>query len=378
LSSVEHQPFFADYSSGAMPPAVSTSPRPPVRTALIIGANGYIGSAVSRAFVRAGWRVFGLVRRPEAATELALTEVIPIIGTLDGDLHWVDGLLEQAKTFNVIINCLELFPEYEQMFGQIMGLVLKLADVSNRHGVRPLLMWSSGCKDYGPSPLQGDPSLVPQTEDTPLNPVAEPIRQRIQTSLAIFKHKDVLDGVVLRPTSVYGYSSSYYGTLMDYAAAEAAKCEPALRIPVNPNVPMHATHIDDCAEAYVALAEHDDRAAVAGRALNISAHRYETVHEVCDALAAEYCFPDGAKFITEDEAGDWFPKSLYFALKFPQWVGSEGIRRLTGWTDKRLLFSENVKAHRIAYEARDEKGHGNIRRVRERMKTFEKMDLRRD
>ncbi|KFH42238.1 UDP-arabinose 4-epimerase-like protein [Hapsidospora chrysogenum ATCC 11550] len=362
-----------------MPPAVSTSPRPPARTALIIGANGYIGSAVSRAFVRAGWRVFGLVRRPEAATELALSEVIPVIGTLDGgDLHWVDGLLEQAKTLDVIVNCLELFPEYAKIYDKIMGLVLRLANASSRHGVRSLLMWSSGCKDYGLSPLHGDPSLVPQTEDTPLNPVAEPIRQRIQTSLAIFKHKDVLDGVVLRPTSVYGYSSSYYGALMDYAAAEATKGEPALRIPVNPNVPMHATHIDDCAEAYVALAEHEDRAAIAGASFNISAHRYETVREVCDALAAEYCFPAGIEFITEEEAGDWFPKSLHFALNFPQWVGSERIRRLTGWTDKRLLFSENVKAHRIAYEAQDKKGHENIGTVRERMKSFDKMDIRRD
>ena len=357
---------------------VPTSNRPAPRTVLVTGANGYIGCAVSKAFVRAGYRVFGLVRRAEATLELQLSEVIPVIGKLD-DLSWVESKLwPQSRTFDVIVNCLESFPDYESLYQQIINLILKLSKTSNEHGVRPLVLWSSGCKDYGLSPLHGEPGLAPHTEETPLNPPAEPIKQRAETSLRIHDHKDHFDGVILRPTSVYGYTSSYYGAMMDYASQQAASGEPALRIPVQPNVPMHAAHVDDCAEAYVALAEHNDRSAVAGQAFNISAFRYETVHEIVTALAAEYGFVEGVKFLKPEEAGAWFPKSLFFALSFPQWVGSEKIRKLTGWTDRRMLFSENVKAYRLAYEAEEAKGHGNITLVRERMKALGDVQIQRE
>lgn len=349
-----------------MSATVPTFPRPSTRTVLVTGANGYIGCAVSRAFVRAGWRVFGLVRRPETTTELQLAEVIPIVGKLD-DLTWVDDLYKQAKTFDAIVNCLESFPDYQILYDQVMFLVLKLADMSNANGVRPLLLWSSGCKDYGVGPLHGDPALAPHTEESPLTATSA-MGQRALTSLHIYDHKDVLDGVILRPTCVFGYSSSYYGTMMDYAAAEAAKGEPALRIPVDPNVIMHAAHVDDCAEAYVALAEHQNRAAIAGKAFNISGYQYETAKEVCGALAAEYGFPEGARFLAPEEAGDWFPLSLQSVFNFPQWVSSDRIREVTGWNDKRMLFSDNLRAHRIAYEAEEKKGHENIGQIRERMK----------
>ncbi|KAK7942620.1 NAD(P)-binding protein [Apiospora aurea] len=55
------------------------------RSVLVVGANGYIGLAVCRAFARAGWRVFGLVRRAEVASSLYAAEVTPIIGTLEDD-----------------------------------------------------------------------------------------------------------------------------------------------------------------------------------------------------------------------------------------------------------------------------------------------------
>lgn len=373
-----YHPPFCDYSHGAMSAAAPTSTRPSPRTVLVTGANGYIGCAVSKAFVRAGWKVFGLVRRPEATLELELGEVIPIVGQLD-DLSWVEPkLYHHAKTFDVIVNCLESFPDYETLFNQVMGLIVKLAKTSNEHGVRPLLLWSSGCKDYGLTPLHGDPDLAAHTEATPLNPPAEPIRQRAETSLRVYDHKDLFGAVILRPTSVYGYTSSYYGTMMDYAAQQAANGEPALRIPVNPNVPMHAAHVDDCAEAYVALAEHKDRPAVAGQAFNISAFRYETVQEIGTALAKAYNFADGVKFLKAEEAGEWFPQSLLFAFNFPQWVDSEKIRSLTGWTDKRMLFSDNVAAHRLAYEAEEAKGHDNIRLIRERMKTLGGMPVKRE
>jgi len=50
------------------------------RSVLVTGANGYIGGAVAKAFSRAGWRTYGLVRRVSDARNLALDEITPIVG----------------------------------------------------------------------------------------------------------------------------------------------------------------------------------------------------------------------------------------------------------------------------------------------------------
>jgi hypothetical protein len=51
-----------------------------------------------------------------------------------------------------------------------------------------------------------------------------------------------------------------------------------------------------------------------------------------------------------------------------QWVGSDKIRQLTGWTDRRLPFSENLAVYRAAYDAAQ--GHENVALVKNRVAGF--------
>lgn len=335
------------------------------RTVFVTGASGYIGAAVCRAFVRAGWKTFGFIRRPEAAKELIEAEAIPVIGTFT-DHGFLGGLYEQANTFDVIVSCTEQLPGYAAHFDEVLGLVKALADTSNSSGVKPLVLWSSGCKDYGTTPVHGASDLAPHTEESPLNG-PDLLQERTSKCMTIFDHSDSFDGVVLRPTNVFGYSSSYYGAMFSYAASEAARGAKVLEIPADPNSVMHGMHVDDCAEAYVALAEHADRTSVAGQAFNISAHRYETTGEIGAALAKEYGFKNGVKFVPMNEAADSFPGAMHFVFSFSQWVGSDKIRQLTGWKDRRAPFSEDVSIYRTAYDVMNAKGDFNIAAVRNRM-----------
>ena len=301
----------------------------------VTGANGYIGNAVARAFARAGWRVFGLVRKPAAAADLAAAEITPVLGTLDGA-----SLIPKLPALDVIVSCTEQVPGYAAHFDTVLHLVCELAKTSNAHGIRPLVLWTSGCKDYGTTAVHGSPDLAPHTEDSPLH--SPPLlRERTASCPRIFQH-DSFDAVLLRPTCVYGYSSSYYGGLFDYAAASKDE----LVVPADENSIMHATHVDDCAEAYVVIAQRP-REEVAGQMYNISGERYETVREVCTALAKEY----GLKVRFAVEAGSEFPTGLHFVLGFSQWVGSDKIRKL-GWRDVRAAFSDDMGVYRKAYEAR--------------------------
>ncbi|KAI1404373.1 NAD(P)-binding protein [Hypoxylon fuscum] len=341
---------------------VNAVPRPPKKTVFVTGANGYIGSAVCRAFVRAGWRTFGLVRRPESANTLVAAEVIPIIGSVSKDAAFLEDLFKYTKTFDVVVSCTEQLP-FGEHYEAIAGILRRLAETSNQNGVKPLVLASSGCKDYGTTGVHGAPGLAPHTEESPLLPT-ELIKERAYHSLKFFEQADLFDAAVIRPTPLFGYDSSYYGFMLEFAAQAAKTEEGALKLPVDFNTILHGCHIDDCGEAYLALAEHPDRAAVAGQCFNISGYRYETLADLAKALEAEYGLRGGVvPASSKDDVGQF----VEFAFGYSQWVDSTKIRRLTGWTDKRMLLSENLHAYRMAYEEAVKTGHEGILRIRERV-----------
>lgn len=185
--------------------------------------------------------------------------------------------------------------------------------------VRPLVLWSSGCKDYGTTKLHGSLDLKAHTETSPLNP-PELVRGRMEGALRALEvaRKDEgragFDVAIVRATPLFGYSGSYYGAMLEYVAAFVAAVaaennigdtagtgkgdERVVKFTADAGTILHGIHVDDCADGYVALArtalfEVDDanhtydrkaqkarRDAVAGQDFNISGRRYETLEEV--------------------------------------------------------------------------------------------------
>ncbi|PLB53874.1 putative NAD dependent epimerase/dehydratase [Aspergillus steynii IBT 23096] len=337
------------------------SPTPTPRTALVTGANGYIGNAVCRAFVRAGWTVYGLTRKTESIPSLAREEIIPILGS-PGDLAFLPTLLSQQKAFDAIISTTESLYDYESHFAEIMALLHSLSSSNNASGIRPLVLFTSGCKDYGMTARADSPNLAPHTESSPLNP-PDVLSPRTYTSLKVFddEHKAAFDAVLLRPTTVFGRSGSFYGPFFDMAQA-AKEGDGVLRLPAHRESVVHGTHVDDCADAYVAIAERD-RTVVAGQIYNISGWRYETLAEVGEALVQEYGLQG---VVYEPPATEGFVgfDVIGVLTGFSQWVGSEKVRNDVGWRDKRQLFSVGIKGYRIAYEQAVREGHSNVLRVK--------------
>lgn len=319
------------------------------KSVLVTGANGYIGNAVAKAFSRAGWRTFGLIRRPEAAAELARNEVVPVIGA-PHDLSFLKQT--EGTVFDAVVSNTEDWTNPVQHLEYVRAMVDEVARDSRRLGVRPLIMFSSGCKDYGKmAEKHGDPNLVPHTEDSPLSP-PDLLIPRNDCGVALLQsNTDPFDATVLRPTIVYGYSSGYYAQLFDYAS----KCERVLHIIADPHAIMHSLHVDDCAEAYVALAEHSRREEVAGQAFNISNATYETAQQIGEALAKSYglklefdASPDAA---VAAAAKSPLQTTIHSLANFWQWVDCSKVRSLTGWHERRLTFVDGIDIYRMAYEA---------------------------
>lgn len=341
---------------------------------------------MARAFVRAGWHVYGLIRRPEAAAQLLKDEIVPIVGALpppnadrdSPDLAFLSAVHAHTKTLDVIVGCTEHIADYPTHYAQVLALFRALAATSGDAGVRPLILWTSGSKDYGFSPLDGTPGLAPHTEDSPLE-MPDFVRPRATYSLKILEPDNAVlfDAVVLRPPNVYGYSSSYYGMIFEWAERVRAEVVESgqsggYEVAVDPRTILSAFHVDDCGEAYVALAEHADRSQIAGRVLNVGARGYMTAGKFLEALAQEYDIPGGFKHTDSERAKSNTSGFIGSAIGWSQWLGSEEIKKITGWTEKRMPFIENFGVYRRAYEVAAAAGHDDLARVQEMRKVFDK------
>lgn len=336
---------------------------PPQRqVVLVTGANGYIGSAVARAFVRAGHYTYGLVRRESSMPELETGEVIPILGSPNNVADWAGDL--KMGPPQVIVSTTEDVRNYEVHYNEVVAMLryLSTEQGSTPASIRPLVLFTSGCKDYGRTGLDGSPDLQPSREVNPLSP--PPFAQnRARLSNTIFNHVDVFDPVLLRPTTVYGLTSSYYSDAF-VRAETASQQNTSLIIPSRKDSIMHGCHVDDCAEAYVCLAEHPNRSDITGQSFNISASEYETAGDVATAIAKQYGI-DKVLFQPEEGTEDTNFKNMLFA--FSQWVSSEKIRKVVGWKDRRPLFQDNVGAYRRAFEANRDQGHESVLRAQQKL-----------
>lgn len=327
--------------------------KPKQKTALVTGANGYIGEAVARAFQRAGFKTLGLVRTPQSAIVLEKHSIIPITGSAAKYEDVLAAVRTHITAIDVIASTTEDKRNYVQHFTDTMVLFRALAKMSNEQGVRPLVLITSGCKDYGPGEVDGSHNLVAHTEEAPLNPPPF-LKNRTTYSLQALQ-EDSFDVVVLRPTNVHGGSSSHFGEFFELAA-DAKKDGRPLHFDSDPRTIVHSMNVNDCGDAYVALANHPNRSDVAGQCFNISAgKRYETLREVGHALVRLYQIPQGLQF-GASERGVLEPSNML--TNFSQYVSSEKIRSLTGWTDESPMFAQDIRRYRLEYlDAKQGGGH---------------------
>ncbi|OAP58652.1 hypothetical protein AYL99_07742 [Fonsecaea erecta] len=315
---------------------------PRARTVLVTGANGVIGQSVGRAFSQAGWTTYGLLRSPRSAQDLVREEIIPIVGSAANYLEFVDSL----PPIDVIVSCSEDIKNYKVHFDDVLAMILGVSSSSRRQGgPKPLVIFSSGCKDYGTTARHGDPDLAPHTENSPLNPPAL-LAKRTECALSMFNHAEAFDAVITRPTTVFGRWGSWYAVFFMLAEAAKAAGRSSFTLYSTPNAILHGTHVDDVGSAYLAIAEAP-RPVVAGQVYNISAHSYETLADIATALEkshgvqVDYADP-GPK--DDKEFG------VNSVFNFPQWVDSTKLRSHTGWVDRKPLFHEAYDVYRRAFE----------------------------
>src|SRR4051794_18726721 len=100
--------------------------------ALVIGATGYIGSAVARAFRARGWHTSGLSRSTANGVALAAAGIDPV----DGNLQDLPPLQRLAAPFDIVAFCAMVPLEVE--------LAIVSALIESGGGRRRHLLFTSG------------------------------------------------------------------------------------------------------------------------------------------------------------------------------------------------------------------------------------------
>ena len=122
-------------------------------TALVFGANGYIGFGVAVGLRRAGLRVFGVVRQSRHSTRLLHQEIEPIVVE---SFENVSSLAEQLQQCSVIVDAVGFKADLSETILQTALAAGQERTQNGQHAhYAPLFVFTSGimtCKSIRTDP----------------------------------------------------------------------------------------------------------------------------------------------------------------------------------------------------------------------------------
>ena len=305
------------------------------KTVLVTGANGFVGNATAKYFALQGWKTYGMIRKSEYASDLAANEVTPLVGSY-ADTTSLDSVKEVI--FDVILSTTEDFSDYVSHFNDIIRLAKAVSKPANEAGKKPLLMFTSGNKDYGESGLHGSRDLTWFEENTPLNPPPF-VALRAKTALQVFDHSEHFHATLFRPCMIYGRKSSYYASIMSQAATSSK-----IIMYGSTSVIWHGVHVDDVASAYFAVATQLSPAEAHGQAYTVANDTYDTFGQLAEGVAKAY----GGKEIVWRLVDE--NNIMQKMIAFSQALKCERLRSQTGWRPRKMPFLEGIEQYRAAFD----------------------------
>lgn len=182
---------------------------------LILGATGYIGSALASSLVRADHTVYGLARTSSKATQLARLEIIPVLGSAQDS----DAYIKLIKTahIDIVVDCAGANQESAKILSDVERAGKERL---TQGGAKLGFVYTSGTWVHGSSQERCSDLDPVGTEDAKAKP-PRLVAWRPQMERLVLNARDVLDTVVVRPALVYGREhavwSSFFGPVLEAA-----------------------------------------------------------------------------------------------------------------------------------------------------------------
>lgn len=240
-------------------------------TILVLGATGGIGGEVARAFLKRGWRVKALTRRPaEAAAKF------PGLKGID----WVEGdaMNPAAVICHAVGACIIFHGAHPARYAHWddWGLTMFENSIAAAKASSARLILPGNIYNYGPDAGAFVAETAPQNPLTAKGRIRVAMERRLREAA-----QDGVHSLVVRANDFVGPNSpsSWFGTAM----VKPGKPLRAITYPGRRDVGHGFAYLPDLAEAVARLAEIDDTLAPA-ETVNFGGHWFATGNEFTDAV----------------------------------------------------------------------------------------------
>ncbi len=275
----------------------------------VLGATGYVGSAVAQRLRDAGHTVVGLARSEEAAAALADRgdEVVR------GDLLDLDALRAGASQADAVIDT--AIAKDWTLPGEVLAKAATTIIDALPDGAPCILTTGAG--------LYGATSGEVITEDSPRNPL--PMLAHLPAVEDLVLGAERIRGIVIRPTMVYGNGGSIAVTSQLDQVRQAGG---AVYLDAGDQL-LSTVHVEDLAELFVLAL-----GAPGGTVLNGTDRPPITRRELAEALATASGVDGAARSISMAEASQILgPAAGMLTLSAD--IANDRARAL-GWTPSRI------------------------------------------
>lgn len=292
----------------------------------VLGATGFVGSAVLAALVGRELRLRAVARRPAAVPDGARAEV----EVVTADLTDAGALAAAVKGADVVIHTLlceggwraAAEPGGEQVN---VGVMRDLLEVTADSGRRPLVIYAGAASQVGApprEPLDGSEADRPGTLYDEQKLAAE--RLLLEASEA-----GLVRGVGLRLPTVFGEGAVPGTADRGVVAAMARRALAGQEITLwhDGTVRRDLVHIADIAAAFVAVLDHPDE--LAGRAWLLGAGRGDALGDVFRTVARHASARTGtpAVPVVSVQPPEHAPQTDFLSVT----IDSAPFRSVTGW-----------------------------------------------
>ncbi|OCH91900.1 NAD(P)-binding protein [Obba rivulosa] len=291
---------------------------------IILGASGFIGLPAAQALVRAGHVVYGVTRSESKAKLLAAEEIIPLIGNY-GDISVWSYLIPSLDAVIDAVGGAEL----KTLSDTILTATTTAAEqLRPTHAPKLTYIYTSGTW------VHGDDRRTVKTDTTPITSCIELVSWRPEQEQRVVK-SPVLNGIVIRPSLLYGRSASLLGFAFKHAYEGKAAWFGT------PGGRFALIHTDDLAELYRLVAEKS--ATVGGMIFDGSNDVTESVDDFLQKLVDV----SGAKGYEYISPSNLFETALCTTCILRPYLA----RSLLGWQPRKAGLTDHLEIYYNAWKA---------------------------
>ncbi|KAI9886810.1 MAG: translocation protein S66 [Watsoniomyces obsoletus] len=322
---------------------------------LVIGATGNLGGALCSALLRSGHTVYGLARNAAKAKTLSTQEVLPILGSVQDSQAYLS--LISSAPIDVVVDASGAADGSNQLLSDLKSAGQARLETAKKNNL-PLnsfqklgFIYTSGMWVHGNS-LEQVSDLDPVSAGGPpisKLPAATIVGWRPQLEHDVLASTDVLDVGVLRPSLMYGKTSSVWAMLLAPILEAVQKKENSVEVLFDPGCMQPLAHVEDVAEAYVKMVEKVHVFAQSGVSPVFDLQTsWENMGVVLNAFARSVGFNGEIKPQDPFKTENVFAQAMSTSVK----GDSRRARQLLGWDPKRLEgFAAKMEVYGGAFKA---------------------------